>query len=621
MRSKALKETPSHIKLKLKSLTDEPGIYKMLDKAGRVIYIGKAKHLNKRVSSYFQKTHDRFKTTVLVFHIADFETIVTRSEKEALVLERQLIREFLPRYNVALKDDKSYPYIRVTLQDPFPRVTVVHQKEKADKATYFGPFPSIGSTKRLQRFVYELFPLRDCSKPIDLVTKQRKCIQLDIGNCIGPCIYKEVKAEYDALVEELILFLQGKNEDLIRRFTDDMKRFSREQKYEKAAVYRDRIRRIERLNVQQLVDSERGHTFMIVAGAIEGATVYIVIQRYIEGKLLYQHGFYHKSETDDAGFQMDEIKTFVERCSYEIAEFLEEDSSKELLTMNELLPEMEDLVSGLGVATKVFVPQRGKRREFLELALKNALVSCKRIIRETKLTLLEKPQLLLENLQQKLQLRHLPRVVLGFDISHLQGTNIVASAVCFKDGKPFKAGYRRYSIRSYDGTSHDPGSLYEAVLRRLKQSKDEGELMPNLLLIDGGKAQLHFAYKALVSVFDASEIDILSIAKREELLFAIGKDVPYRLSHASPELQFFQRVRDESHRFALTYQRKKRRSQIQSVLESIPGVGPKRVDKLYSVYGSLAVVKEQSVENLMHDCGLPLRLAAVILATISHETT
>lgn len=540
----------------------------MLDEGNTVIYVGKAKDLKKRVSGYFSKTHDDLKTMVLVGHIAAIETIVTRTEQEALILERQLIRELRPRYNIHLKDDKSYPYIKVTVNEPFPRVLVVRQKLN-DGARYFGPFPSLGSTRKFQQFLNELFKLRDCTKPIDLVKKQRKCIQLDIGKCIGPCLYKEVKGDYDKSIEQLMLLVKGKNKSLIQQLTAQMKTYSSELAFEKAAVLRDRIKRIEAFSQRQLVDLDSTKHYHIWTAVLDGHTLYVMIQKIIEGKLLVQRGFYSTLKPDESavGFVMESAFQFYDDDDKDQAEIIcradYESVFKDVITFTNRQK------------SKVMVPKKGVKMDLLVQAEKNAGLALKRLLSEEKYT--EKPMYgdsVLKRMKQRLNLSHLPVTIWGFDISHLKGTDIVASTVCFKKGRPDKSGYRKFTIQSITTESDDFRAMYEVVFRRLNRAVEDGEACPDLLLIDGGPVQLSFSQAAVQKVNGLSVTpDVISLAKREELIFTDPNKDPVKYEAGHPVLRLLQAVRDESHRFALTFQRQKRGKRYLSELESITGNG------------------------------------------------
>lgn len=564
----------------LKGLPNNPGIYKMINAEYKIIYIGKAKFLKKRVSSYFNKNHTDLKTQILVSKIVDIEIIVTNTEQEALILERQLVRKFKPRYNILLKDDKSFPYIKVTNTEPFPRVLVVREK-KNDHAIYFGPYPSIGGAKRFQGIINALFPIRDCTKPIERVKKQRKCIQLDLGNCIGPCIYKDVKVEYDHYIEHILMLLKGQNKALISQLKKDMARQSKTQEYEKAAKTRDKIQRLESLYEKQSVDGQQDINTDLWVLMEDFQHIYILNQEIISGKLLSQHGYYfEKNEIASKQRILEKTLTdhYVERQKTKIPIITDTDTAA---TLNHC-----DIAN---LHQSITIPQRGFKKDLLNLAISNAKLGLKRIEKEGKLAKLKQKAeaSLLHNVKETLTLSSEPNWITGCDISHLQGTNIVASAVRFKDGKPYKKEYRKLNIKTVSGKSNDPESLKEASYRIINHYINNKLALPNLLVIDGGQAQLNYAIDALcivayeqcdtslsatkfinncrkncletgvISILDTL-IHIISLAKREEEIYFPHRDKTLCLKKSDPTLHLLQRVRDESHRFAVTFQRKKR---------------------------------------------------------------
>lgn len=584
--------TSSHLYDSLETLPRDPGIYRMLDSEGVVIYVGKAKNLHKRVLSYFNRLHEDAKTHVLVTKICHIETTVTRSEHEALILERQLIKEFKPRYNILLKDDKSFPYIKVTVQEPFPRLMVVREKLQ-DGAAYFGPYTSVGSIRSIERLLYSLFPIRDCTLAIDLVKKQRKCIQLDLGNCIGPCVNKATKEQYDRYIDQLILFLKGKNKVLLAELYKEMEALSAQLSFEKAAQIRDRIRRIEALQVRQGVELSTEETLHLWHAVETEKFYYALVQRVIDGKLLYTQGFYEEREN---------WGTLAEFLEASVAQFYGElpESPDAVLCEEVFVGVVKSVLWELELeSVSVMAPKRGEKADALALVKRNAAIAIKRIVKTymTHSDTLES-QVLLDQVQVALKLSKVPVWILGFDISHFQGSHIVASAVSFRNGWPEKATYRKFQIRSDIPHSDDPACIFEVVSRRLGLCQKEGTPYPDLLLIDGGLGQLHAAMAAVSEQGLSSQIEIVALAKQFEELWRPEAKVSIRLPKRDPVLQLFQRVRDEAHRFANTYQRTKRREDYVSLLEAIPNLGPKRIALLYRRFGTLEKILEQSQETL-----------------------
>lgn len=519
----------------------------MKDDQGFVLYVGKAKNLKKRVSSYFMSKKHDLKTLTLVSQIHDIELIVTETETEALILENQLIKRYKPKYNILLKDDKTYPYIKLT-KEHFPKVIVTRKKQN-DGATYFGPYPSIGSSKALQRMLLDLFPIRDCKQAISLDKQEKKCLLLDIGKCIGPCVYKDIKPEYDALIEELKLLLSGRDKALIKRLKDQMQHFSDAMEYEKAAEVRDKIEKCVQLTERQRVDFNHQSNTQVWAVYDAEERVYVLIQEVLNGKLLHQYGFFEDKE------KLNSTQDLVEQSFLQFSD-VQEEPPQEIICQEEFKTLFEDWVPRYKRKTTITSPQKGEKKAILDTAIKNAKLSLTRLIKDE----VEKTKKgdVVGEMQRILRLMKRPENIVGFDISHLQGTNIVASAVYFKHGKPYKGGYRKFNIRSVSEQSNDPESMREVVYRRLRLCEKDNEPYPDLLVIDGGRAQLNFALSALSEKGLLGSIDIISLAKRDEEIYTPYYRDPIRLPKHSHVLHLLQHVRDESHRFALTFQRSKR---------------------------------------------------------------
>jgi len=588
-----------------------PGIYRMSDANGQILYVGKAKRLRHRLRQYFQTDLD-LKTRHLMTHVAAIDTIVTQTENEALILESQLIKTYLPRYNILLKDDKHFPYIKIT-NDPFPRLLIVRQRE-TDGARYFGPYPSIGSTKFLLRMLHDLFPLRDCKQPIPLTGRQPKCIKLDIGKCIGPCVYKQTKPQYDSMVEQLAIILSGKDKSFIKQIETEMGNLAQKQKYEQAAILRDQLQKLRRLSDRQQVQLEDNttlHIWVHVTGQNTAADSedtspweYILVQTFIEGRLLYQSGFYWH-EDDDSSPEAFYDSTILNW-------YAEDREWPEVILADATMSSLFFKLQTLGIVPKniqILCPQKGERYHLCQHATENAELALKRTIREHRFQKI--PQKMdWDSFVHVLGLTKVPEWIFGFDISHLQGQDIVASAVAFRHGKPAKGSYRRFGIRSVVDTSHDPASLYEAVLRRLQLAIEEDEALPDLLLIDGGKGQLNFAMQALDDLGLRDVIACVSLAKREEIVYRVGRD-PIRVSE-HPALRLLQHVRDESHRFALRFQRMKRRGVLRSDLSNLSGLGQRKIQLLYELFGSIQKIREADPSALEKIPGIGKVMAAKI---------
>lgn len=576
----------------------------MIDLAGVVLYVGKAKNLKRRVSSYFNRHHDHPKTAVLVSKIEHIEVIVTRTEHDALVLESQLIKALQPRYNMALKDDKHYPFLKITT-DPFPRVVIARSVDK-DGAQYFGPYPSIGSTTFLLRLLNDIFPIRDCKQAIDLVDLQPKCINLDIGRCLGPCVFKQIKPDYDALIRDLTLLLSGKNADVMRRLEAEMKRQAETLHFEAAAKLRDRLAKLEQLSSRQTVclnTADTVHVWVVVENETQ---YYLLVQTLVEGRLLYQKGVYFaKADGDIAFFLEQAVLGYLEFCK-------PEHYPDEIWCQSVFLADFEAIVPVLVKPILVLAPQRGLKKTVLETAEKNATLSLLRL-KKLPTTKPKNDGQVLALAQDILRLKALPERIIGFDISHLQGTDIVASAVLFKNGHPYKTGYRHFAIKSVSDQSNDPKSMAEVVHRRLWQCLQDEEPLPQLLLIDGGRTQLNAALTVIHDLRLTGVVEAVALAKRWEEIYLPGRDVPIRLGLSHPVVHLFQRVRDESHRFAGRLQGKKRTQRtFRSRFDGIRGLGPRTKQKLFGLYRTLDQMAQVTAQSLADDLGISLKIAEEI---------
>ncbi len=581
-----------------------PGVYQFFDTDGVVIYVGKAVQLKKRVQSYFSKTHQDIKTTVMVQYICSIEVIETHSEKEALLLENQLIKSLRPKYNILLKDDKTYPYIKLTLSDPFPRVIVTRHKQQ-DGAKYFGPYPSFGSTRALRRLLYELFPIRPCKQTITLTELQPKCMLLDIGKCIGPCIKKEVKPDYDQLIKQMMDLLAGKNKQLTRQLEHEMAVYSSQLQYEKAAVIRDKLQKLFHLTQRQTVCLNSLDTFWVWVFQSNDRHDYVLVQEIVNGKLLRQNGYFQSKSASV-------YSSFLEQCFLAFSQ-LSRRIPDYIVCRDTMASSLYHLMTMMPWETKksaekwVVSPQKGEKRQVLLQAESHANQALMRLISGSG-----NAHQAMMTLQEGLSLPKLPKVILGIDISHLQGRDIVGACVCFRDGMPSKMEYRRYAIRCVSGMSHDPASIQEVVTRRLEDCLSQ-KWVPDLVLIDGGKPQLNFAYAALKSLDLHTSVDMVALAKKKEEVFVIGQSHGIQLSRSHEGLKLLQRVRDESHRFALQFQRKRRhQSALKSRFQDIPGIGPKRLSQLHSVFESIDEIRSCSVDDIAKRTGFSLTIARKI---------
>ena len=613
---------PTSIEEKLKLLPSKPGVYLMKNDSDEIIYVGKAVSLRNRVRSYFQASrHSSPKVEALVNHITDFEYIVTDSEVEALILECNLIKEHAPWYNIRLKDDKSYPYVKVTLQEPFPRVAIVRRMQK-DGSRYFGPYTNVQAVRQTVRFLQRLFPIRTCKRQIGPDgTGDRPCLNYHIDRCYAPCAQKISPAEYRHMIEEVMLVLEGRHERLLAALEQRMQKAAAELRFEEAARVRDQIQALASVvEKQKIVSFENiDQDIMGLAQAGELACMQVFFVR--SGKIIGNEHFFLEAL---AGVEEQEIITaFVEQY-YSTASFV----PKELLLPEKLL-EQEVVTRWLsdrkGARVYLRVPQRGEKKRLVEMVEQNAeLVLKERLTREERAR--SRREQGLQELESYLGLDQLPRRIEAFDISNIQGTEAVGSMVVFEEGEPAPEQYRRFKIRTKD-TPDDFAMMRELVYRRFARGLREREAggeggfaeAPQLILIDGGKGQLNAA-RQVMSELGIENIFALGLAERLDEVYVEDKKDPLLLPRDSQALYMLQHLRDEAHRFALTYHRQLRsRRTTRSVLDEIPGIGPKRKKELIRRFGSVQAVRNASLEELKAVPGLPQIVAERIYQELRPE--
>lgn len=587
----------------------------MLNEAGEVIYVGKAVNLRNRVRSYFQKSSTQpIKVQALVEHIADLEYIVTDSEMEALILENNLIKKHSPRYNVRLKDDKTYPYIKVTVQETFPRVLMV-RKRLPDGARYFGPYTDVTVVKKTLAFLRTLFPVRSCNKAIEEGAQERPCLNYHIGRCLAPCAGLVSKEEYGTMISEVLLFLEGRIDRLIPQLTKEMHQASERLEYEKAARFRNQIRGLQSLAEKQKIVAEHAEDQDYVGYARHGELVCAQVFFVRSGKLIGREHFLLECSADEEEGEI--LRGFLQQY-YEEASYI----PREIFTpvAVDQAAVMEDWLGNLR-GSRVYLrrPQRGAKKHLLDLVIKNAQI----VLDETRSRGSFKQRALeraLQDLQELVQLPEPPNRIEAFDISNLQGSNVVASLVVWENGDFKSSDYRRFRIRGVEGAPNDYAAMREAVGRRFRRGLQEqsGESLeqkfaafPDLVLIDGGKGQLGVALEV------RQELDLiipfLSLAEKREEIYLEGQSQPVVWPLDSPGLLLLRRIRDEAHRFALTYHRNLRGKATRgSVLDAIPGVGPKRKKELIRHFGTIKKIRAATLDELSEVTGISAKLAAEI---------
>jgi len=580
------------------SLPEKPGVYLFKDAAGTVVYVGKARSLRNRVRSYFLESRwGDAKTGSLAREIAELETIVVDNEHEALALEHNLIKQYKPKFNVVLRDDKTYPYIKLTLAEKYPRVYFT-RKVKKDGALYFGPYFPAGLARRILHFIHKRFLVPSCF--VDLgKTHPRPCLQYYIKRCLGPCVEGLTTVErYAEAVRDVRMFLDGRRQDLMKSIEERMMAAAEKERFEEAAGHRDLLRTLEEIDERQRIAAAQGDDPDVVAYYAEPPLVAANVFHLRAGRVVDRREFYWE---ELEAFDPHEFVPSLLKQLYLEAEYLPKMIHVPIdFEERELLE--ETFSQRAGHKLEIFTPQRGSKRAILDLVENNAKHSFEQRFR----VLTPTSKAIGEALQNSLNLPEEPKRIESFDISHLQGTDTVASLVVWENGRMKKSEYRKFLIRGEAGPggrarneNDDFASLHEAVNRRYKRLQEEGKAMPSLILVDGGLGQLHAAAQAL----DALQIinqPLASIAKKEEILYVLGQeDDPVVLERHSPVLHLIQQIRDETHRFAVTFHRQRRAArQTHSELLDIPGVGPKTSARLLQKYGSIRNLRRATVDEL-----------------------
>jgi excinuclease ABC subunit C len=580
---------PDTILEKIPHLPESPGVYLWRDAQGKVLYVGKAKRLRSRVRSYVATDHrESMKTRALMQQVEALDTIVVPSEAHALVLEANLIKEYKPRFNIALRDDKSYPYIKVTVQEPFPRVWVTRRLQN-DSARYFGPYTDVGAMRRSLDVVKRLFTVRSCNYDMPAQMPERPCLDYHIGRCKAPCILAQTQGEYAAMIDEVVDFLNGKPEEVERKVRERMALAAESLDFERAAQLRDVLTHLEKMEEPTVVMEVEGGDRDVIGYARDGDDAVIALLRFRGGKLLARDHQFVENVDDESDAQV--LETYL-AGPYRLLE----ERAHELMIPFEV--EDRSVVEESLERTRIQVPLRGPRRDLIELAQQNA----RHLLEEARLTgtgeaTEERAGDPVYELQRQLGLQKVPRSFVCFDISHAQGTDTVASCVWFQNGRPHRAEYRKFKVKSVEGID-DFASMKEVVGRYFRRRMEEERPLPDLVLIDGGKGQLNAAADALREL-GLQALPIVSLAKREEEVFLLGRSESLRLSRRSPALRVLQQARDEAHRFAITFQRKRRSARtITSELLRIPGVGDAKRKLLLTTFGSVQGIRDATPEQI-----------------------
>ena len=606
----------SEIREQLEEVPDSPGVYQMKDTRGEIIYVGKAKSLRLRIRSYFSSGSHTYKTRIMIDEIEEFDFIVTDTEVEAYILEASLIKKYGPKYNIRLKDDKSYPYIKITDEDDFPRIFKT-RLVKNDGSSYYGPYANVDAVYKTIELVKEIFQLRSCKKEIKAGSpEERPCLNYHIDRCSGPCIGAISRKDYRARVEQISRFLQGKQDSLLQEVEDKMERAARDLHYEKAAFYRDGLKALQELARQQKVISgdSTDRDVLAVADSEEGETACAQILIIRNGNLIGQD--YLLLEGAGQAGREELTASFLQQY-YARQQDLPAEILVDFLPRDKTLLE-ETLSSSRDSRVRIIRPDRGQKRRLLEMAARNAEQNLKKSLIKQKYREKRARQELKE-LQEYLELENQPRRIEGFDISNIQGSDAVASLVVFENGQADKSGYRRFKMRS-EGSPNDYAMIQEVIGRRYSRLLAENKEFPDLILVDGGRGQLNAAVSELDRL-GLAQLDIIGLAKKKEEVFLLDRGEPVIIPSDSPALHLLQRVRDEAHRFAVNYHRRLRSRRLtHSMLDQIPGIGPDRRQALLEHFGSLARIRSASRQELQQVSGISTRLSQVIKDYLEEHT-
>jgi len=591
------------IEEKLSNIPSRPGVYLMKDADGKILYIGKASSLSRRVRSYFgphAKLHAM--TPGMIPHVRDIDYIITDNAVEALILENNLIKKHKPKYNVSLKDDKRYPYLKVTSED-FPRISMTRAVE-SDGAKYFGPYVHARATRQTLKEITKAFPIRTCDLTIEEgVAKHRPCLDFHIGRCLGPCAGLVEKEEYGEVSKNVCRFLKGDGKIILKELTEKMKEAAAQMEFERAAQIRDRIGNIQEILEKQNVSSSSGEDQDVIGFYQKDDEACVQILMVRGGKLLDREHFFMTGTEESS--PTDIITAFVEQY-YRDASFV----PRTVILQDQV--EMPEAITAWledkrGSSVMLHVPQKGRKLDMVQMAAKNAQAILEKEKSQTLFKKDDNPALM--GLRDLLSLPRQPHRIDAFDISNLGGSMAVGSMVVFQDGKPEKSEYRRYRIKTVKGQD-DFAMMREVITRRFRASLEGETPMPDLILVDGGKGQLNSALAALKDVELETKQPAIGLAKKFEHIFLPGQSDPIILSNSDPVLHLIQRIRDEAHRFAVAYHRTLRQKTMTlSILDLIPNIGAKRKQMLIQQFGSVEKIREASIDELRSIKGITQKLA------------
>jgi len=580
-----------YIKSLVSVLPDKPGIYQYFDQTGKIIYVGKAKNLKKRVSSYFNKNQQNRKTELLVRNIADIRHMVVETEQDALLLENNLIKKYQPRYNIRLKDDKTYPWI-VVKNEPFPRVFQTRNVVK-DGSNYYGPYTSVLAVRALLEFFRKLYKLRNCKLNLsDTQIRQGKykvCLEYHIGNCLAPCIGNQRNENYMEGINQIREILKGNISGVIKYFKDLMNQLASEMQFEEAAVVKEKFDLLEKFQSKSTVVNSTINDVDVFTIDQDEHFAYVNYLKIIRGAIMQTY--------------TTEIKKVLDESSEEILEFAIIDIRQKIFSnAKEILVPVKIGIEIDGV--KIVIPKQGDKRKLLDLSERNAKYFRLEKLKHQTVSKVEQNSIrILDTMKRDLQLKVLPKHIECFDNSNLQGTNPVSSCVVFRDARPSKKDYRHFNVKSVEGPN-DFASMEEVVYRRYKRLLDEEQSLPQLIVIDGGKGQLGAALSSLEKLGLRGKISVVGIAKRLEEIYFPGDSVPLYLDKNSETLKVIQQLRDEAHRFGITFHRNKRSGEfLKSELEGIKGIGEKTRITVLKRFKSVENLKKQAFADVVSEIG------------------
>jgi len=596
---------------KLHALPRGSGVYLFRDRAGEVLYVGKAKSLRSRVRSYFQRGDGRTGTAQLVDRIADVEVIVTRNEVEALHLEQNLVKRHRPPFNIRLRDDKSFPYIAVTVEDEYPRVMFTRERHRRG-TVYFGPYANAKKVRQTLDVLNRVFRFRPCEGPRPGRHSGIPCLDFHIDRCFAPCIGAISQEDYGRIVDGVIQFLSGDTAPIQRELEERMREAAADERFEEAARHRNRLFSIRHLAERQAADQRAVGTVDVIGLAVEGDEAAVQVFPLRDGKMIDRYGFHLENVVD--GDPQAVLEAFV----------VEYYGSAPSVPPQVLVPQdtgdtgplAEFLSERRGARVEVRAPERGEKRRLVELAIENARLALEADTAEREAQR-QRRVAALEDLRECLNLESLPLRIECFDVSNIQGESIVASMVVFLDGRPRSSHYRTFAIRGVQGSADDVGAMREVIARRFARAReaepDESfSSVPNLVVVDGGRGQLAAALAALEEL-DLPRVAVIALAKREEEVYVPGTSAPIRLDRTGPALQLLQRARDEAHRVALRYHRRRRGTKaMETIFETLEGVGPVRRRAILHHFGSVERFLDASQEELEGVPGLPQKTARAL---------